>query len=228
MGTAAFGFGVLAIVMVVYLLILGIGIASYVMNSLALHKIADRRGIQNPWLAWIPFANYWIIGSIADEYDAHNGLQRKWKVVLLALALIYVGGFVLMYIFMFVFIFAIIGVAESGSEPTAAFFSTLLGFYVILVVIMLIAMAFNALYTICMYKIFESTVPEKAVKYMLLSLLVPLGCPICLMLCRNQGYSVPKPQPVYAYPAMPVPPVEQPDSTDAPMQHTDASDETNE
>ena len=41
---------------------------------------------------------------------------------------------------------------------------------------------------VCLYKVFESTVPEKAIKYFLVSLLVPLGKSICLLRCRNQGY----------------------------------------
>ena len=52
------------------------------------------------------------------------------------------------------------------------------------------AVAYIICQYICLFKIFESTVPEKAVKYLLLSILVPLAYPICLMKCRNKGYSV--------------------------------------
>ena len=52
---------------------------------------------------------------------------------------------------------------------------------------------------ICTFKLFESTVPEKAVKYLILSILVPLASPICLFRCRNQGYSNPDPFLQYQY-----------------------------
>ena len=45
-----------------------IQIAVYVFTSLALYTIAKRRGINHPWLSWIPVANVWILGSIADQY----------------------------------------------------------------------------------------------------------------------------------------------------------------
>ena len=41
-----------------------------------------------------------------------------------------------------------------------------------------------------MFKIFESTVPDKALKYFLISLVVPFAAPICLFLCRNKGYEI--------------------------------------
>ena len=45
-----------------------LGIAAYVLTSWALYTIADRRGIKNPWLSWIPVVNCWIIGSLSDQY----------------------------------------------------------------------------------------------------------------------------------------------------------------
>ena len=40
--------------------------------------------------------------------------------------------------------------------------------------------------------------PEKSVKYLLLSLLVPVAKSICLLRCRNQGYEkIIVPEPVY-------------------------------
>lgn len=226
------GIAFIVVFLIIYLAALGIALASYILTSLSYHKIADRRGIQNPWLAWIPFTNYWIIGSIVDEYDARNGLQRKWRVVLLALSLAFLVGFVLMYIFMIVFCLGVIALSETGGEePTLAMISVFFVMYAAIILIMLVGMAFSFMQMICVYKIFESTVPEKAVKYMLLYLLVPLAGPICLMLCRNKGYSVPKPQPqpVYApYPAMPVPPAAQPNNTNVPPAAQPAPQENTE
>ena len=32
-------------------------IAAYVLTSLALYTVAERRGLKNPWMAWIPVLN---------------------------------------------------------------------------------------------------------------------------------------------------------------------------
>ena len=45
-----------------------IGIATYVLSALGLYTIAKRRGLNHPWLAWIPVASAWIVGSLSDQY----------------------------------------------------------------------------------------------------------------------------------------------------------------
>lgn len=47
---------------------LGGAIITYIFQGIAFSKIAKRRGIKNPWLAWIPVGNLWILGCIADQY----------------------------------------------------------------------------------------------------------------------------------------------------------------
>ena len=96
----AIGLGVVFL----YLLIIGIGVASYIIQSLALQGIAKRRGINNPWLSWIPVANTWIIGSIADEYDNRNGIKRKWRVLLLTLSIATMALVILFYVAIIVFV----------------------------------------------------------------------------------------------------------------------------
>jgi len=44
-----------------------IGIAAYILTALGLYAIAKNRGMENPWLAWIPIAQFYIIGAIVKE-----------------------------------------------------------------------------------------------------------------------------------------------------------------
>ena len=44
-----------------------IGIAAYVLTALGLYKIAQKRGIENAWLAWIPVVQFYIVGVIIKE-----------------------------------------------------------------------------------------------------------------------------------------------------------------
>ena len=60
--------------------------------------------------------------------------------------------------------------------------------YIAMLIMVMIATALNAMRTICFYKIFESTVPKRAVIYLLLMMMVPLAGSICLMLCKEKGY----------------------------------------
>ena len=42
-----------------------ISIVFYIFLSLGLHKLAVNRKLENPWLAWIPIANLYILGHLA-------------------------------------------------------------------------------------------------------------------------------------------------------------------
>ena len=207
-GTSNVGMAVVGVVIgmiLVYLLIIGFAIANYVMTSIGLQSIASRRQIKNPWMAWLPFARNYLVGSIADEYDGRNGFRRKWRVVLLTLSLIVLGLVIAMYISIFVSFFSIaFKVGYSNIVEPGDIIGLLLAIYIPIIILAMVAMAQSFCYAICIYKIFESTVPEKSIKYLLIYLLVPLGGAICLMRCKDKGYSVPVPS---VPPMSPVPPV---------------------
>ena len=69
----ATGFGALGVFLVLYLLIMffttAFSLVCYVLQSYGLYTIANRRGIRNSWLAWVPVGNMWILGSISDQYQ---------------------------------------------------------------------------------------------------------------------------------------------------------------
>jgi len=44
-------------------------LAGYVLTSLGLMTMAKNKGIENPWLAWIPIGNMWILGQIIVTVD---------------------------------------------------------------------------------------------------------------------------------------------------------------
>lgn len=79
-----FGFAFLGILLGIVLIVLVFGILTYVLRSVGLSSIAKRRGINHAWLAWIPVGNYWIAGSIADQYQyvAKGRIKNKRKIML--------------------------------------------------------------------------------------------------------------------------------------------------
>ncbi len=180
--TLAIGFGVV----ILYLVVLGIVIASYVLQSLSLYGIAKKRDINNAWLAWVPIANCWIMGSITDDFDAQNGQKRKWRVTLLTLAVIVIASVIIFYA---IFIAMAIAMAISSSymaePPISEFIGFVIGIYIFCFVMASAATLLQAINCICMFKMFEFIVPKKAVKYLILSIIVPLAYPICLLKCKD-------------------------------------------
>ncbi len=190
--------GVIFAFVFIYLLLFGILIATYILQSLSLHTLARRRGIASPWLAWLPYGNYWIIGSLARDYDKQNNIQRRWDKTLLTLSIVFSASYLIIY-FAVIFgtIIAMLNM-DAATMPEDTAVAIVLIVFSSFIPIMIIATALQIITYICFFKIFESTVPEKALKYFLLSLLVPFAQPICLFLCRNKGYQHPDPM-AYIY-----------------------------
>lgn len=191
--------GVVLILLLLYLLLAGIGLASYIMNAIALYKLADRRQIPNPWMSWLPFTRDWLIGSIVDDYDGRNGIKRKWRVTLLILSLISAIGIFVTYIAMIVGIIVLTFQYADTEPPMGPTLTYIVIFYIALIIFACLASAKSICQIICIYKIYESTVPKKAVKYLLLSMLVPLAGPICLLRCKDKGYPYPEQQEFISY-----------------------------
>lgn len=71
------------------LAILLLAVVVYVFQSIGLYTIAKRRGIQNPWLAWLPIGSEWIAGSIADQYRyVVKGEETNRRTILLVLGIV--------------------------------------------------------------------------------------------------------------------------------------------
>lgn len=58
------GYGLLAAVAVLGFIGVIVGIALYVFVAFSLFKLAQKRGVDMPWLAWIPVAQMYIIGKL--------------------------------------------------------------------------------------------------------------------------------------------------------------------
>ena len=67
---------------------MAMGIAAYVLTALAYYTVANRRGLKNAWLAWIPVANLWLLGSISDQYRyVVKGEYKSKRKILLGLGI---------------------------------------------------------------------------------------------------------------------------------------------
>ena len=115
----------------------------------------------------------------------------------MVLSIISVAGFWVYYITILIF-----GVRAglSGTEAAVAeLLSMMLIMICFLIVIALITTVRGFLSTICLYKIFESTVPKRAVVYIVLYLLFPFIGAICLLASAKKGYPYPEvvaPEPI--------------------------------
>lgn len=224
-------FGAYAVFMMIYnFFAMALCVVSYVMRSLGLYTIAKRRGIHKPWTAWVPIADYWLIGSISDHYHwATKGEYRKKRVVILTLALIMMALFVLAFV-LFAASFAQIIIAETnGVEPNVpAVLIPMLTFMGMYFPLLGLAVAVAVFQYICLYDLYAAASPSNKVLFLVLSIVFSITVPFFIYFLRNKDDGLLPPQyppyyqppypPQYPYGEQQVPPQEpwQPESGQPP------------
>ncbi len=180
--------GVIAIIffLLLYLAVCAAGLANYILSSLSMMQLADVLGVKNAWLAWIPVGNTYVLGATADQLEAKRGVSRKWGKLLLILSLVVCAVFLLMFVGLFA-ILAYIGISEATGDfyYEEILIAPFIVFYLVYIVVLVAAMALSCLTAVCIYKIFEELVPQKAIKYFLLYVLVPFGNVFCFFRCKK-------------------------------------------
>ena len=71
---------------------LAIGVVFYVLKSLGLYNMAVNRNMENPWLAWIPIGDLYILGSLVGEMEIFGYKLTNLGIVTLA---VMIGGMIL-------------------------------------------------------------------------------------------------------------------------------------
>ena len=181
---------------VLLMVLIGILIANYIVTALGVYRLASRYQVANPWLAWIPVAQDFLQGKIVEVHDARRGIKRKWGVLLLVLSLIRVGG---QFLFNGVYSMVMVPMLTYTQTSYNVAFSAVGGAALVVIIgafVMAIAsVAYMGCAYVCLYKNLEAIAPQKAVKYFILSLLLPFVYGIILMKCCKKGYIEPMAEP---------------------------------
>lgn len=192
-------------------------IAAYVMTSLALYTMAQRRGLNRPWLAWIPVVNCWIVGSLSDQYRyvVKDEIKSKRKVLLILQLIQAVLSTAVMAVAV-AMIFGAVGSLMRGASEEQIL-ESILGPAVSIVGMSLplagVAIAYVILRYMAMYDIYRSMDPANCVLYLVLSILFGVTEPFFLLFNRNKDLGMPprRQEPVYQEPVcIPAQPVQEP------------------
>lgn len=88
----------------------GLALASYALLAWGLYTIAQRRGINKPWLAWIPVANLWILGCVSDQYrQVALGQVKVKRKAILSLSILTIALAVALAVIAVIWIIGLIG-----------------------------------------------------------------------------------------------------------------------
>jgi len=173
-------FLVLALVL---LFALAICAVIYVFSAIGTYKIAKNRNMNAPYLAFIPVANVYLLGLIADDIERTMGKKTSYAKKLLVLSIITFAISIFMMPISFISGFA------TGMGSTALATAMLIPEVLLAVASFVIAIVLAVYEYIVIYKIFKEYSPENATLFLVLSVLFSIH-PFILFAIRNKksGY----------------------------------------
>ena len=187
-----------------------LGIVTYVLRALGLYTIAKRRGINHPWMSWVPVLDLWVLGCISDQYQyvvkGRNKNKRKW---LVGLNIALIVAYIAFVVFLGVFSFSIIDTASGGMED-GQFMETMMKFvlsiFAALIPMLALVIARMIIRYMAMYDMYSSCSPQNNVLFLVLSIFIPVTEPFFAFFNRKKDGGMPprRPEPAAYIPTAPV------------------------
>ena len=179
------------------------GIAAYVLRALGIYSIAKRRGINHPWMSWVPVLDLWVLGCVSDQYQyVVKGKVRNKRKWMLGLNI----TLVVVYIILFVFLGILVGSVVAGTVGGMGeqymlekMVGPAVAMLVCLIPLAAIAIAVMVLRYVSMYDLYTSCTPQNNVLFLVLSIFLPVTEAFFVFFIRNKEEGMPprRQQPQY-------------------------------
>ena len=170
---------------------LAVALALYILRAAGIYKMALNAGIKQPWLAFVPVANAYTFGLLAEKNNRKKTTDKtKYSVVLLTLRII---GTVLFLAAAVTFVIAtakILTFAYAAYENDIELSLEALGSIVLPIVLFavftLVTFAFIIIRYIALWRIYNAYDSSNAAAYTVVSVLFNFTDPIFLFILRNR------------------------------------------
>lgn len=168
-----------------------IGIAIYLLESISVYKMAKSAEIKNPWLAFIPVANDWVFGTLAEKYKKKNGTKSaRFGIILPVLEGIVLIEAIALTIFTVISVKEITGYAldavNTSAEMAPEQFMSLIPVIILYFALMAVAIAYAVVFFIALWRVYYSFDKSNATLYIVLSIIFTISVPIILFIIRNR------------------------------------------
>lgn len=191
---------ILTVVVMFFAAIVLWNLAMYVMEAVGLYTIARRRGLKNPWMAWVPVLNHWLLGCVSDQYRyVVKGEIRSRRVLLLVLAVAsalisWVGSGVSMANSM-----KLADIMESGYVYGGLISGTVGTGILVGLAGTVVSIVLKVFRHMALYDVYTSCDPHNNVLYLVLGIIFDFLNPIFLFANRNKDEGMPprREQPQY-------------------------------
>lgn len=175
----------------------GIGLAAYVLTALSFYTIAQRRGIKQAWMSWVPVLNLWILGSIADQYRyvAKGEIRSRRKVLLTLSVLQAVLSLVWIVVIVVMVVRLAVELPQLEHMNEAQLGARFVGIILTMVgtgLLMSVAAITEAVFRyIALHDLYASCEPGNKTLYLVLSILFNITMPVFLFICRSKDEGMP-------------------------------------
>lgn len=172
----------------VYLVVVGVALLlsliPYLLQSFGLYNMAKACGFANPWTAFIPYANTFTFGRIAEKYQKKNGTKSaKFGAILLTLQIVMVVVLIAFVVFMIALIGIAVAKGDEISEETVL--TIIIPFLLMYLAILGVAIAYTVVYYVALWRIFAIFDNYNATTYTVLSIFFSILAPIFLFVVRK-------------------------------------------
>jgi len=193
---------ILILYLLYYLFAMAYGAYSYIGMGLGGFRMARKIGMTNPWMFWIPLANAYAMGNLADQQtslcEGRSTTFRKkmlaWNIVIICAALLFVIAMIPILV-----VATVHGTMDENGTvtipekymedlagPALFFLFSFLAFLVLSVIYLVV-------YYKVLYRIFKLYAPDGAVGLLLLSIFVNIAVPAIFLILSGKEPALPMP-----------------------------------
>lgn len=170
---------------------LAVELALYMLRAAGIYKMALNAGIKQPWIAFVPVANAYTFGLIAEKNNRKKTTEKtKFSVVLLTLRIIGTVFFVAAAVTFVIATSKILTFAYTAYENDTKLSLEALGSIVLPIVLFavftLVTLAFIIIRYIALWRIYNAYDNSNAAAYTVVSVLFNFTDPIFLFILRNR------------------------------------------
>ncbi len=176
-----------------------LAVAVYILTAIGLYRMAKACRHPRPWMAWIPYADYYLMGELAELSAARHGKKIRP----------YAAWMLTFQIVTTVVVVALVGILCSlllnglsytkYSASTVAegydFVTPLLILIILLFVILALAIVGIILEYITLHLIFQLFDKKNALGYVILCIFISYAKPIVLLILSRKSPDLPAPTP---------------------------------
>lgn len=164
----------------------GLSIILFILKGFGLYRMAKSLAINNPWLSFIPFADLYILGTIASKYIKKDGSKSARFGI--TLPILYAIEFIATIVFYVVFVVLCLNLivdAESGMLNPDSFsivFSDFIPFIISLIAVFVFAIVYKVIFLVALWRVYSIFDNANSTLFLVLSILFNFLAPIFIFI----------------------------------------------